>query len=67
MKTIAITIDKPTLLRIDRLVTKSSVFRKGRSEVIRQAVREFVARLDRLAKEEQERKILQRHRTRLKR
>lgn len=67
MKTIAVTIDEPTLFRIDRLVSKKSVFRKGRSEVIRQAVQEFVSRLERMAEEEEERIVFRRHRTRLKR
>lgn len=61
MKTIAITIDEPTLERIDCLMTNNSVPWKSRSEVIRQAVQEFVARLERAAEDEREREIFRRH------
>ncbi|MBI4483332.1 MAG: ribbon-helix-helix protein, CopG family [Acidobacteria bacterium] len=67
MKTIAITIDEPTLQRIDRLVAVESTSWKSRSEVVRQAVQEFVARLERMGEEERERKIFRRHRSRLNR
>jgi metal-responsive CopG/Arc/MetJ family transcriptional regulator len=67
MKTIAVTLDEPTLQRIDRLVAMDSVPLKNRSEVIRQAVQQFVARLERAAEEEREREIFRRHRARLNR
>jgi metal-responsive CopG/Arc/MetJ family transcriptional regulator len=67
MKTIAVTIDEPTLQHIDRLVAVEDVPWKNRSEIIRQAVREFVARLERKAEEEREREIFRRHRARLNR
>ncbi len=63
MKTIAITIDEPTLERIDCLMTNNSVPWKSRSEVIRQAVQEFVARME----DEREREIFRRHSARLNR
>jgi len=67
MKTIAVTVDEPTLRRIDRLVAAESVPWKSRSEIIRQAVQEFVARAERMAEEEREREIVRRHRSRLNR
>lgn len=62
MKTIAITIDDDTLERVDRLGGG-----RNRSRVIRQAVREYVARLERLAEEEREAAVIRRHRGRLAR
>ena len=67
MKTIAITIDEPTLKRIDRLKAESTIPFKSRSEVIRQAALEFVSRLESLAEEERERNIFRRKRKRLNR
>ena len=67
MKTIAMTIDEPTLQRIDRLMAEDSVPWKSRSEVIRRAVQEFVGRLERTAEQEREREIFRRHRARLNR
>lgn len=61
MKTIAITIDNDTLERVDRLGGRN------RSRVIRLAVQEYVARLDRLAEEEREAAVIRRHRGRLAR
>jgi metal-responsive CopG/Arc/MetJ family transcriptional regulator len=66
MKTIAVTIDEPTLQRIDRL-SKESMLWKSRSELIREAVQEFIARLEREAEEEREREIFHRQRARLNR
>ena len=67
MKTIAITIDEPTLAAIDRLVRGS---RKGtpqrrtsRSELVRRALQEFVVQVERAQREEQDRAILAKHRT----
>ncbi len=53
MKTIAITIDEPLLQRLDQLVTRKSS--RSRSEEIRQAVEEYVSRVERLAEEQRER------------
>ncbi len=66
MKTIAITIDEDMLKRIDRIVALNAVAR-NRSQVIRQAIQEFIARLERLAEEEREREIFRRQRQRLAR
>jgi len=62
MKTIAITIDDDTLERVDRIGGGRS-----RSRVIREAVQEYVTRLERAAEEERERAVIRRHRSRLAR
>lgn len=67
MKTIAITIDEDMLQRIDRLVAAGAAAARNRSQIIRQALQEFVARRERLAEEEREREIFRRHRQRLAR
>ncbi len=67
MKTIAITIDEDLLQRIDSLVAVNAAAARSRSQIIRLAVKEFVARLERLAEEEREREIFRRHRQRLAR
>lgn len=67
MKTIAITIDEPTLEHIDRLMASNSVSGKSRSEIIRQAVQQFLASLERAAEQERERGIFHRQRERLNR
>jgi metal-responsive CopG/Arc/MetJ family transcriptional regulator len=60
MKTIAITIDEDTLSRLDELGG-------NRSRVIREAVREHLVRIERLASEQQEDSVIRRHRRRLAR
>lgn len=67
MKTIAITIDEHMLQRIDRVLTDGGTARRNRSQIIRQAVQEYVERLERLAEEEREREIFRRRRRRLAR
>jgi metal-responsive CopG/Arc/MetJ family transcriptional regulator len=67
MKTIAVTIDEPTLRRLDHFVGSQGAHWKSRSEVIRQAVQQFVARQERAAEEEREREIFRKHRARLSR
>jgi len=67
MRTIAVTIDEGMLQHIDRLMAVESAPWKSRSEMIRQALREFVARLERLAEEDREREIFRRRRSRLNR
>ena len=67
MKTIAITIDEPTLKRIDRLKTNPNAPFKSRSDIIRQAAQEFVSRLEGLAEENREREIFRKNRKRLSR
>jgi metal-responsive CopG/Arc/MetJ family transcriptional regulator len=62
MKTIAITIDEATLASVDRLAGRAG---RNRSLLIRQAVADYIARLERLADDERESTIVRRHRVRL--
>jgi metal-responsive CopG/Arc/MetJ family transcriptional regulator len=74
MKTIAISIDAPTLAAIDR-IARSVGKRAGRgergkrssnrSEVIRDALRRFVEHYERQHREAGERKILSQHKRKL--
>ncbi len=54
MRTIAITIDEDMLRRLDHPVAEQGTRIKNRSQVIRQALREYLMRLERLAEEERE-------------
>ena len=67
MKTIAMTIDEPTLKRVDRLMASKIVPWKSRSEVIRHAVQQLVENLERAQEEKREREIFRRHGARLNR
>ena len=67
MKTIAITIDEETLERIGRLSARVGAAGRNRSQLIREAVKDYVARLERTAEEEREAAIVRRHRVRLAR
>jgi metal-responsive CopG/Arc/MetJ family transcriptional regulator len=67
MKTIAISIDENILQRIDRIMAGKEGGNRNRSQIIRQAVIEYIDRLERLVEEEREREIFQRHRQRLAR
>lgn len=66
MKTIAITIDEDTLTLLDRLVHPARRAR-GRSALVRLAVRQYVDRERRRQAEAQDAEILARHRRRLAR
>jgi metal-responsive CopG/Arc/MetJ family transcriptional regulator len=66
MKTIAITIDEGMLSRIDRLAGKRDGI-TNRSRVIREAVREYLLRIERTAEEDKEREIFRRHKGKLAR
>ena len=59
-------MDDPTLDALDRLVKRHPVRRK-RSELVREAVAEFLARRAQLEEEERERAVLAKHRKRLAR
>ena len=65
MKTIAITIDTDMLARVDRMARSRRHGKSNRSRVIRQAVRDYVLRLERVAEEAREAAVVRRHRVRL--
>lgn len=65
MKTIAVSIDEPTLEAVDRIARGGR--KSNRSKVIREALGEFIERRERAAREERERRVLSRHRSRLAR
>jgi metal-responsive CopG/Arc/MetJ family transcriptional regulator len=65
MQTIAITIDDATLDRLERLSGREGG--RNRSRLIREAVREYLERLERARDDEREAAILRRHRRRLAR
>jgi len=69
MKTIAITIDEPSLRELDRLRARASggARSRSRSALIRQAVHQHIARLETALEEDRERAIFRRHRSRLQR
>ena len=62
MKTIAITIDEDMLERVDRLARLTGQAGHNRSRVIRQALQDYVSRVERLAQDEHEAAIIRRHR-----
>jgi hypothetical protein len=73
MKTIAVSIDEPTLTGLDRLARSaegsvrpargSHRRREGnRSRIVRQALREFLQRRESLLRDERERKVYAKHR-----
>jgi metal-responsive CopG/Arc/MetJ family transcriptional regulator len=66
MKTIAITIEDDMLVRIDR-VAGSRQGTTNRSRLIRDAVREYLARIERVSEEEREREIFRSHKGQLAR
>ena len=66
MRTIAITIDDETLERLSRIGRRGPAGR-NRSQLIRDAVRDYVARLERCAEEEREAAVVRRHRRQLTR
>jgi metal-responsive CopG/Arc/MetJ family transcriptional regulator len=65
MKTIAITIEEDTLLRIDKVATGKGRTVVNRSKFIRDAIKDHLARIEKLTEEEREREIFQRHRKKL--
>lgn len=67
MRTIAVTIDEPTLKRVDRLMANNTLPWKSRSEVIREAIQQLMSHLERAAEEEREKEIFRRSRARLNR
>ena len=67
MKTIAISIDEHILERIDRMVAERPESPRNRSSLFRQAVWEYIERLEQEAEEAKEREIFRKHRRRLHR
>ena len=65
MKTISITVDQDILARLDRLAGKGSKQRSNRSSMVRDAMREYVSRIERQVEEEREREVFRQQRTRL--
>ncbi len=63
MKTIAISIDEPTLEKLDQLAKRREM---NRSELIREATHDYIAQKEAESEEEQERKIFRRHKNKLK-
>ena len=61
MKTIAITIEDDILDRIDHLMERLPE-RTNRSKIIREAVREYLVRVERTREEERERQIFRKNR-----
>jgi len=61
MKTIAITIEDDILDRIDHLMDQLPQ-RTNRSKIIREAVREYLVRVERTREEEREREIVRKNR-----
>lgn len=59
MKTIAVTIDLPTLRALDRYRVRSH--RRSRSECVRLALQAFISTARRGESEERERQIVERH------
>lgn len=62
MKTIAITIDEPTLKRLDELASPGP---HSRSALVRTAIREFIERERQREIEAREHRIFRKHRHRL--
>lgn len=66
MKTITVSIDDSTLKQLDRLLADCSR-RASRSSLIRIAVREYVASIEKTIEEQREREVFKRRRKRLER
>jgi metal-responsive CopG/Arc/MetJ family transcriptional regulator len=73
MKTIAVSIDEPTLEALDRLMAPSPGRRvtgrapRSRSELVRSALHEYLARAEQRVREEREGRIFAAHREQLAR
>ena len=67
MKTIAITIEEDVLQRIDKLAASRGAQPVNRSQFIREAVKDHLARIERADEEEREKEIFRHNRTRLHR
>ena len=65
MKTIAITMDESLIERMDQLCVIRRDDKANRSKIVREAVSEYLSRLERIAEEEKETKIFHQHRIKL--
>jgi metal-responsive CopG/Arc/MetJ family transcriptional regulator len=65
MKTIAITMEEGDVRRIDEAAGKRAGGPVNRSEFIRDAVRDYLSRMEKAEEEEREREIFRRNRRRL--
>ncbi len=65
MKTIAITIDEGMLRRIDAIAVRQGQSEINRSQFIREAIRDRLARIERSAEEERERQIFRKNKVKL--
>lgn len=65
MQTIAISIDEPTLLALDRVRTMRARSKTSRSEFIRRAVQRYLADLERAEHEAREVAIVEKHHKKL--
>ena len=67
MKTIAVTIDEPTLTRVDQLLARDVATGRSRSAFVREALRGHLRCVEVRAAEQEERLIWRRHRQKLER
>src|SRR5262245_21234278 len=67
MKTIAITIEEDTLKRIDVVAAQKGQAGKNRSQFIRDAIKDCLARIEKEKEEDREREIIRRNRSKLHR
>jgi metal-responsive CopG/Arc/MetJ family transcriptional regulator len=67
MKTIAVTMDENLIQRMDRLFSSRGDEKANRSRIVREAVSEYLSRLERVAEEEKERGVFRQHRRKLAR
>lgn len=65
MRTIAITIDEDIIERMDQLSSRIGPGRTNRSSIIRQAVREYLSRIECETEQERETEIFKAHRKKL--
>jgi metal-responsive CopG/Arc/MetJ family transcriptional regulator len=67
MRTIAITIDDDLLARLDRLASGAGQGAPNRSRLVREALHDYLTRIEQLAEQEREAAVVHRHRDRLAR
>ena len=65
MKTIAVTMDESLIRRIDRLSSQKGAAKTNRSRIVREAVADYLSRVEHEAEQEREQKIFRRNREKL--